>query len=74
MAASAKLVGYPEEVANRERVAEIRVGLRTFFGRGRDSEAAADQAKQLATEVGHYRATITGVERGLNLNQPAELM
>ncbi len=74
VAASTKLVGHPEDVTDREREAEIIVRFRTFFGRGRDGKAASDQAEQLAAEVGHYCTTVSGVEWGLNLNQPAELM
>ena len=73
VAAGAKLVSHPQDVTNREREAEIIVTLRAVFGRGRDSEAASDQAEQLAAEVGHHRPTVAGVKRGLNLNQPTEL-
>jgi len=74
VAASAKLVSHPEHVTNREREAEIIVTFRAVLGRGRDSEAASNQAEQLAAEIGHHRTTVAGVERGLNLDQPAELM
>jgi hypothetical protein len=45
VAAGAKLVSYPEDVPNRECKAEIIVAFRSILGRGRDGEAASDQAK-----------------------------
>ena len=73
VAVGAKLVSHPQDVTNREREAEIIVTFRAVFGRGRDRKATADQAEQLAAEVGHHRTAVAGVERGLNLNQPTEL-
>jgi hypothetical protein len=74
VAAGSKLISDPEEITHSECEAKIIVAVCVVFSRGRDSEAASNEAKQLAPEVSHYRAAIPRVERGLNLNQSTQLM
>ena len=72
--AGPELVGDPEGVARGDREAEVVVELAAACGRSRRrGQAAADHAEPAAAEVGQQGAAVAGVERGVDLDQAAEL-
>jgi hypothetical protein len=70
---SSELISDPQDVARCDGKAKIVIALTAPAGSNRDGQPASNQAEKLPAQVGDHSATITWVERCLNLDQPAKL-